>query len=155
MILDAAENHYNRDERSHNGSNSHARVIFLSANTQDSVRGYAERIREYIVTHPQHINDLAYTLAFHREKMIYRAYVIIDEASGTESTEVSPPMRCPNEPLSVAMVFSGQGAQWPQMGRELLRSDGAFKEMIDNMDKILQSFLHPPSWSIKGKLAIS
>lgn len=50
----------------------------------------------------------------------------------------------------VTMVFSGQGAQWAGMGRELILSDKRFREDIEVMDSILQSLNDPPTWSILG-----
>lgn len=98
--------------------------------------------------HPSDIDDLAYTLAFHREQLPFRAYVTTDEES---NIEISATAKCPSETPNVVMVFSGQGAQWPQMGRELLMSDSLFQEDIEEMDRILQSLGFPPSWSIKGR----
>lgn len=50
------------------------------------------------------------------------------------------------------MVFSGQGAQWPQMGHDLLTSLPGFKEDVLAMDDILQSLEERrPTWTAIGK----
>ncbi|KAJ8066769.1 hypothetical protein OCU04_004157 [Sclerotinia nivalis] len=49
------------------------------------------------------------------------------------------------------MVFSGQGAQWPEMGRDILLKDPEFRKDIAEMGQILQSLIHPPSWTLAGK----
>jgi acyl transferase domain-containing protein len=49
------------------------------------------------------------------------------------------------------MIFSGQGAQWPEMGKDLIQIDPRFREDIRAMDDILQSLNYPPDWKIDGK----
>ena len=44
------------------------------------------------------------------------------------------------------MVFTGQGAQWSQMGLELLDSDSVFLETIRRLDKYLQTVVDHDSW---------
>lgn len=100
-------------------------------------------------TNPKAINDLAYTLAFHRERLPFRAYLIADKTAGIE---VSPSVKAPAHTPNIVMVFSGQGAQWPQMGHELILSDKLFREDIEEMDRLLQSSQFPPSWSLKGSV---
>lgn len=51
----------------------------------------------------------------------------------------------------VIMIFSGQGAQWAGMGRELL-TDRQFLKDIARMDTILHGLKHPPAWTILCKL---
>lgn len=90
---------------------------------------------------------MAYTLALHREPLPYRAYMISD---GTPGHEISSVAKVPRDTPHVVMIFSGQGAQWPEMGRELLQSDAQFLKDIDEMNLILQSLEYPPSWNIVG-----
>ena len=59
-------------------------------------------------------------------------------------------MKAPTVAPDVAMVFSGQGAQWPGMGRDLIRSNKAFLDDIRTMDRILGTLSHPPEWTIEG-----
>jgi acyl transferase domain-containing protein len=98
--------------------------------------------------HPKAIKDLAYTLAFHRERLPFRTYLIANEKSDNEA---SPPLKAPAQTPHIVMVFSGQGAQWPQMGFELIQFDPLFRQDIEEMDQLLQSLQFPPSWSMKGR----
>lgn len=54
----------------------------------------------------------------------------------------------------IAMVFTGQGAQWPLMGRDLLKSNPVFRSSIHSLDEYLRKELggHAPKWSIKEEL---
>ena len=48
------------------------------------------------------------------------------------------------------MIFSGQGAQWAQMGNEMIHGNPEFRADIEKMDSILQGLKYPPSWTIMG-----
>ncbi|KAF9870424.1 hypothetical protein CkaCkLH20_12091 [Colletotrichum karsti] len=61
----------------------------------------------------------------------------------TKASSTEPP---------VVMVFSGQGAQWPEMGKDLFHADQAFRDDIRKMDSILKSLIHPPSWTIEDEM---
>jgi acyl transferase domain-containing protein len=60
-------------------------------------------------------------------------------------------MKATGQAPKVFLVFSGQGAQWPGMGRELIEGDDYFRKDIESMDGVLQRLEHPPSWSITGE----
>ncbi len=50
------------------------------------------------------------------------------------------------------MIFSGQGAQWAQIGHELLNDNPGFLQTIKAMDQVLKSLQFPPDWSIETEL---
>lgn len=52
-------------------------------------------------------------------------------------------------PPELAFVFTGQGAQWPGMGKELFDEFESFTRTIEKLDLVLQSLPDPPSWTIK------
>ncbi|KAJ5957961.1 Acyl transferase/acyl hydrolase/lysophospholipase [Penicillium vulpinum] len=147
VILDSAQQVQSQNRARNEGED--CQVVIVSANTQESARQYTELIHEYMKTNQKAINDLAYTLAFHRERLPFRAYLIADKRS---IIEISPSVKVPAHTPNIVMVFSGQGAQWPQMGHELILSDSLFREDIEEMDQILQSLKFPPSWSLKEEL---
>lgn len=54
-----------------------------------------------------------------------------------------------------AFVFTGQGAQWPRMGVELLKTSHEFRADVKAMENILQTRIpmnDRPRWSITGEL---
>jgi malonyl CoA-acyl carrier protein transacylase len=51
---------------------------------------------------------------------------------------------------AVVMVFSGQGAQWAGMGKELTQLGASVMEDVKRMDSALKKVKRPPSWTIKG-----
>ena len=120
----------------------------LSANTQDSLRRQVCNYQEYIKLHPERLSDVIYTSALYREHLPHRAFSIIREGSVDNLSSFS---KATNNVPEIVMVFSGQGAQWPEMGRGLIRTNQGFQDDIAAMDCILQSLKHPPNWKIESE----
>lgn len=153
IILDAPAEHVRENKRNNNVLNKNlpCQLGFLSANTQESLRQYTSSIQGYASLHPGSVPDLVYTLALHREQLIQRSFIIFDKNGGIMDT--SSPVKAPTRAPEIVMVFSGQGAQWPTMGKELIHSDQAFGGAIREMDGILKSLTHPPTWSLAGRFS--
>lgn len=49
-------------------------------------------------------------------------------------------------------VFTGQGAQWATMGRDLVTSSFAAESVIDKLEQSLAELPDAPEWSLKGEL---
>ncbi|KAF1950142.1 fatty acid synthase S-acetyltransferase [Byssothecium circinans] len=124
-------------------------LLLFSANSQPSLTSMIENYREYVEHNPEKMADLAYTLANRREHLPHRAFGIA-HADSIQST--SAPTK-PGQPPSIVMVFTGQGAQWPQMGLELLQSNPTFLATIRSLDAILQRTKDlTPEWKIEDEL---
>ncbi|UKZ82860.1 Type I Iterative PKS [Trichoderma virens FT-333] len=77
------------------------------------------------------------------------AYGIIQDK---EFVEISSLVKAPAKAPNVYLIFSGQGAQWPEMGKELALTDAPFCDDLRKMDGILRQLAHPPSWSLLEEL---
>jgi acyl transferase domain-containing protein len=53
----------------------------------------------------------------------------------------------------VNFVFTGQGAQWPGMGKGLMEEFTSFAEDMHELDVVLAKLPHPPVWTITGELS--
>lgn len=112
-------------------------------------RDYQTLLESDTPTHA--IADIAYTLANGREHLPHRSFAV---ASTSKFEQGAPPLtsskkgaaRDPN----VVMVFTGQGAAWPQMGRDLLRSNSVFARTINSLDAHLKSL--GADWTLKDEL---
>ncbi|KUI71938.1 Lovastatin diketide synthase LovF [Cytospora mali] len=127
-------------------------LLVFSAHTPESARAMADRYSAYVTKNPERVEDLAYTLANRREHLKHRGFVVATrERPGVPAPLTKPPS---GPAPGVVMVFSGQGAQWPQMGKELMRSNQVFKTSIQAMDAYLQKKLGEarPDWTIQGEL---
>ncbi|KAJ6082548.1 hypothetical protein N7499_007422 [Penicillium canescens] len=122
-------------------------LLVLSAKTKKSLQKGTENIHEYVAQHRPAANNLAYTLNIRREHMAHRGFAILDQNGGLSDFEQSH-----EAPSSISFVFSGQGAQWAGMGRELLSTSACFLKSIQTMDRALKQLVNPPSWTLEGEL---
>jgi hypothetical protein len=105
-------------------------------------------IQDYIEKKPHMLKDVAYTLGVRRDHLSHRGYLISDGKGSISGIQSSVPVITADRLLIFA--FTGQGAQWAGMGRELLSNFGTFHRDIHAMDHILQGIESPIAWSIEG-----
>lgn len=126
-------------------------LLVFSANSAPSLNLQIDTFKNYTTEHPEQLKNIGYTLALCRERLPNRAFAVIQDG---EFLETSLPAKAPASTPTIAMIFSGQGAQWPGMGRELVLSNPSFRQDIVRMDSVLQGLHIPPSWSILGRFAL-
>ncbi|KIA75812.1 hypothetical protein HK57_00426 [Aspergillus ustus] len=124
--------------------------------TAHSQRALEERVRQttlYIRKYPARLQELAFTLSARREHLSHRAVAVvhpgIELAPDTESFFTKFHASSP----SPVFVFTGQGAQWPGMGRTLLSVYPEFLKDVQFMDTVLQALPDGPSWRLHDELA--
>jgi acyl transferase domain-containing protein/NADPH:quinone reductase-like Zn-dependent oxidoreductase len=85
-----------------------------------------------------YIPNYAYTLR-NRPTLRWRSFGVVDSVSQLDSLEsvISKPSQGSDASLSLGFAFTGQGAQWKGMGRELL-SHPIFRISIDRSQRYLQ-----------------
>lgn len=145
VILESAAAHY-ISQRPTQFTSSRPQLFLFSANSQESLQESIRAHQNYAETHPHSLDDLSYTLALKRDHLAYRAFGIKSEAA---IMQVSPARKTKQTP-ALAFVFTGQGAQWAQMGKELFQNFPSFLHDIEKMQLALSSTPHPPSWHILG-----
>lgn len=124
-------------------------LLTYSANSSESLSKMTDNYGAYLDKYPERIEDVAFTLANRREHLPHRAFLVASrEKLGTASSP-SKPVQTPN----IIMVFTGQGAQWPQMGRDLIKSNKVFSSTIKSLDQHLHSLGgSAPEWTIDAEL---
>lgn len=99
-------------------------------------------------------NNLCHTLADRRTRMSKKSFLLATPSTALQdfSVEKLVTPKAIFSPLEFGFIFTGQGAQWPQMGKELLERYVRFSDTIDYLDSVLQKLPEPPTWTIKDAL---
>ena len=96
------------------------------------------------------LGDLASTLSERRSRFWHRAFIT---SRTTEINENDFTIgKNSGQPPKIAIVFTGQGSQWPQMGKELLEFFPWTGSILAELDQVLQAQTNPPNWSLVSEL---
>lgn len=122
-------------------------LLVLSANHTNSLERLVTNSKAFLEKNPDTVADLAHTLGVGREHLPFRTFMV----SGGEITEGARGVKA-NGPQAVNFVFTGQGAQWVGMGKDLLSEYPLVLENIRKLDRTLQQLPDSPSWSLETEL---
>ncbi|MFJ1767169.1 beta-ketoacyl synthase N-terminal-like domain-containing protein [Amycolatopsis sp. NPDC088138] len=113
------------------------RIFALSARSADVLCARALELADWLESSEGGsvpLGAVASTLATRREHLPVRAAVVAEDRGALVAAlrDVTPGEA--RRRTDVVFVFSGYGSQWPEMGRELLRTEPAFRAEIDALD---------------------
>ncbi|ETS81066.1 hypothetical protein PFICI_06068 [Pestalotiopsis fici W106-1] len=123
----------------------HQRVFVLSSSDEASAKKTMEQLTIFLEQHPEVfqkglMRNLAYTLCQRRSHPPWKVAVTAKSASELAEALASSdtkPARTSQVP-KIAFVYTGQGAQWHAMGRELLGRYHIFSNVIQEADDCLK-----------------
>ncbi|KAI0450357.1 hypothetical protein F5B21DRAFT_529187 [Xylaria acuta] len=168
IILEAPEANTTRTNRNVNGTNhigsaldlTKGHMFLLSSNdtsgcalAMSKLRTYVENLRTGSVIHETRmLSTISYKLAYKRTHFKWRT--VVHASSGIElenalASKEASPILSTVEP-SIGFVFTGQGAHWAGMGKELIEIFPKFHEALQQLDQCLVSL--GASWSIIDEL---
>ncbi|KAK6699045.1 hypothetical protein SNK05_011865 [Fusarium graminearum] len=133
---------------------SSPKLFVLSASTEKALSSTSENIKKWASTHEldsHTLCNLSHTLGIHKSTLAFRrAIVASTSAELLEELDqtVSPKRVTTHAPLT--FVFSGQGAQWHAMGRELINTSQCFLQSMMAMDDTIRG--QGSSWSLIEEL---
>lgn len=144
--------------------------IVISGHSQTSLLENIRQFTQYLHNHPDvSLQDVAWTIWARRSAFAFRKSfsatsrkdlfsaleTAISESTRTEQPSIGNPastLVSPSEGFGALGIFTGQGAQWPGMGKELLQHSSVFRKAIEECDRSLAALPDAPSWSLKQEL---
>lgn len=127
-------------------------LLLFSANKPDSLKRMTTQYEKILEQANISFPDVAYTLAMRREHLPFRSFSVASRIK--PGIPALPRSGKPDRNPYLVMMFTGQGAQWPQMGRQLMRSNPSFLHAIRGLDRHLQGIrgADSPGWKIEAEL---
>ncbi|KAI0184184.1 putative hybrid NRPS/PKS enzyme [Xylaria flabelliformis] len=143
--------------------------LVFSANNEGSLISMVKQYYQYLQTSKEPLSRVAQSLYSHRTPLPRRVYFsgpsrsdliqsigkLLDEVKEGKKKEIGTmPAISPDgsRKLRIMGVFTGQGAQWPMMGKSLIESSPVFRDTIETLQKSLDQLPDPPEWSIIEEL---
>jgi acyl transferase domain-containing protein len=135
---------FQRSEDTEQSSYQSRKLFVLSANDKDALQTLMGKIGIYLEQRPEIfqndlMSNLAYTLA-RRSRLQWRVAIpttssfdLIQALNGGKIL----PVRGETEGLRIGFIFTGQGAQYNNMGRELYEQYPIYASTIDACDRYL------------------
>ncbi|KAF3768085.1 hypothetical protein M406DRAFT_80584 [Cryphonectria parasitica EP155] len=166
-------NGYHADTNGHfvNGHNGHHKqngiftqssayegplLFTLTAASETAANSAAKNLQEWLAKESMSydaLRNLSYTLNTRRSLLAWRSAFVASNQTDL-STELGQGKAIKSKAgissIQTAFVFTGQGAQWYAMGRELMNGSSIFRQSLDLSDHILRS--RGCKWSLLEEL---
>lgn len=122
-------------------------LLVLSAKTPSALETATHNLAKFLEQSPDtHLADVAYTLSKGRKPFNYRRQLVchnLNQAIVAFNAGDSSPLmtQVPTGTQPIVFMFSGQGAQYVNMGLELYQNEPIFREQVDYCSEYLKSRL--------------
>lgn len=117
----------------------------FSATHSETVKRNITKSLDYLAANPAQVPDASYTLGCHRQVLPNRAFAV----GSIGAWDISPVQKAGPAP-DLIWVFTGQGAQYPGMGQELIACNAIARNTIRHLDEVLDTIDTGRTWSIRS-----
>jgi acyl transferase domain-containing protein/NADPH:quinone reductase-like Zn-dependent oxidoreductase/SAM-dependent methyltransferase len=133
-----------------------AQLFVMTAKSQKSLPIILENLRQVLISHERdeaYLRDLVYTLSCRRSFLQWRHCAIASTLQELVAALDPRKLRIVKSKSDsrVSFVFTGQGAQWHAMGRELINRYSTFRESLHTSARILIEL--GADWNLINELA--
>lgn len=140
----------------------------LSGHSASSLLGNCQALLKYLKDNPStDLSNLSWTLQSRRtahrvrtfsssqtrEGLIQDLENFASQQTSKDDIGIRPRSAEPDKTPRILGVFTGQGAQWPSMGRGLLENSPLFRRALERFDKVLTNLPDGPEWSLIEELS--
>ena len=135
-------------------------ILTLSAKSESALRQLAGRYAEHLHKHPEFdVGDICFTANTGRVHFAHRlaasaetaeqlARQLQSVAAGEEARGLQHGQVHTGKAPGIAFLFTGQGAQFVGMGRQLYQTQATFRAALDECDQLLRPHLEQPLLSV-------
>lgn len=141
--------HTNGNSHPHSSSTNglniqHSRIFTISAFDEASGKSQARKLSQYLSDRLTYIDDkflgdLAYTLGERRSKLPWKSAVAAGSAEQLIEAVGDLKFSRSKTVPALAFVFTGQGAQWHAMGRELVNAFPVYAKTLSEIGRFLKT----------------
>ncbi|OJJ45037.1 hypothetical protein ASPZODRAFT_160532 [Penicilliopsis zonata CBS 506.65] len=125
-------------------------LLPVTGHDEYSLRQSLANITDVLHRQTHDFHELLYTMTARRTRFSHRAIIPV-EMSQKRSLTLGEPVigRASSRTPVVAFVFTGQGAQWAEMGRHLLESYPVVQRTFRKLNLALSRLKQRPTWSLE------
>lgn len=121
-------------------------ILALSAQSEQALNALVQRYSDYVTAHPAtNLADLCFTANTGRKHFAQRVAVVADsmekmaqQLQKARHAKADAPKTAQAQP-KIAFLFTGHGAQYREMSRELYQTQPLFRHSIDRCDEIIRA----------------
>ena len=146
-------------EKQPNSVERDAHILTFSGTKENALVDYAGRYLRFLEKHPEvDLADVSYTANAHRAHFAHRVGLVfrnreelIDQLKQVQESRwetVNYGKVSPNTNHRIAFLFTGQGAQYVNMGKRLYETQPTFRKAMDACNDILLDHLPQPLLSV-------
>lgn len=134
-------------------------ILPLSAADEDGPARVAKALSDHLKTdwgRTHDLQDVLHTLSAHRTHHPWRTFGIVDQSRVSDlvvGETLSPAVRAGHIAPLLHFLFTGQGAQWPRMGLDLLHLE-PFRSALEQADTYLRQELGC-EWSLMHQMELT